>query len=69
MPGTKEIPLDLAFSRWMGSRNNVIMMPLSFYYHPSSKHMQQNYVSLDICKDLAKVEKACLALRKISLRR
>lgn len=39
MPQTNEIPLDLAFCRWMGSRNKVAMMPLTFFYKNQSPHM------------------------------
>lgn len=33
LPGTKNIPLDLAFVRWMGQENGVTMMPNCFFYN------------------------------------
>ena len=55
----KKIPLDLAFSRWMGRENGVTMMPNSFFYDPKSKNISENYVRLAICKNLNDVLKAC----------
>lgn len=65
MPNTKQIPLDLAFCRWMASVNKVTMMPLTFFYHSKSPYINENYARLAICKDLAGVKTACQALRKI----
>ena len=59
MPNTGKIPLDLAFCRWMAIHNKVTMMPNSFFYHPKSPYIQENYVRLAICKDLRSVQKAC----------
>ena len=56
MPKTEKIPLDLAFSRWMGMENGVTMMPNSFFYHKHSPFISENYVRLAICKDLSSVK-------------
>lgn len=59
MPKTNKIPLDLAFSRWMGQVNGVTMMPNSFFYDSKSENMSQNYVRLAICKNIDDVKKVC----------
>ena len=59
MPKSKQIPLDLAFSRWMGHVNGVTMMPNSFFYDKFSENMSENYVRLAICKNLSAVKKVC----------
>lgn len=61
------IPLDLAFSRWMGRENGVTMMPNSFFYQPESVNITENFVRLAICKNLDDVKKACLRLRKLKV--
>uniref|UniRef100_A0A7S3IDN6 Uncharacterized protein n=1 Tax=Strombidium inclinatum TaxID=197538 RepID=A0A7S3IDN6_9SPIT len=61
------IPLDLAFSRWMGKEKGVTMMPNSFFYHKNSPFISESYARLAICKDLNSVKKVCQALRKIRL--
>ena len=67
MPGEQRIPLDLAFARWMGRENGVTMMPNSFFYHPKSHLISENYVRLAICKDLESVRKVCQRLRAIKI--
>lgn len=69
MPGSTTIPLDLAFCRWMAIQNKVSMMPNSFFYHPKSPYISQNYVRLAICKDLQSVKTTCQVLRKIAIRK
>jgi aspartate/methionine/tyrosine aminotransferase len=62
-----KIPLDLAFARWMGKEKGVTMMPNSFFYHPQSPYMNENYVRLAICKDIEHVRKVCQRLRQIRI--
>jgi len=66
MPGgSKKIPLNLAFSRWMGQVNGVTMMPNCFFYHQDSEFVDENYVRLAICKDLEETKKVCAKLRTL----
>lgn len=66
MPDGK-IPLDLAFCRWMAVEKGVCMMPNSFFYHPTSPTICENYVRLAICKDKASTEAAVERLKSVSI--
>ena len=59
MPKNKQIPLDLAFSRWIGHVNGVTMMPISFFYDKLSPNMTENHVRLAICKNINDVKNVC----------
>ena len=61
------VPLDLAFARWMGKENGVTMMPNSFFYAAGSQNLNENYVRLGICKNLAAAKQAVEKLRLIKL--
>lgn len=59
------IPLDLAFTRWMGKENGVVMMPNSFFHLPGSPTMTENYARVAICKPLEAVKTVCQRLRTL----
>lgn len=61
------VPLDLAFSRWMGKENGVTMMPNSFFYTFGSKYLNENYVRVAICKNMASVRQVVEILKKIKV--
>ena len=61
------VPLDLAFARWMGKENGVTMMPNSFFYAAGSQNLNENYVRLGICKNLAAAKLAVEKLKLIKL--
>ena len=67
LPGTKNIPLDLAFVRWMGQENGVTMMPNCFFYNSESPYIAENYVRVAICKDIVSVGKVLERLRDIKI--
>ena len=53
-----EVPLDLAFCRWMAVEKRVIMMPCSLFYHKDSAYRNDNLVRVVICKGLEHSKKA-----------
>lgn len=67
LPGTKNIPLDLAFVRWMGQENGVTMMPNCFFYNSQSPYVAENYVRVAICKDINSVGQVLERLRNIKV--
>ena len=62
-----QIPLDLAFCRWLAVEKGVSMMPNSFFYHAKSPTISDNFVRMAICKDKASTKAAVERLRGVSI--
>ena len=58
-----DIPLDLAFCRWLAIEKGVAMMPNSFFYPNKSATITDKYVRMAICKDRQSTEAALDRLR------
>jgi aspartate/methionine/tyrosine aminotransferase len=58
------IPLDLAVCRWLAMEKKVVAMPNSFFYQPTSKNLQDNFIRLAICKGEQHTRNAVQRIRK-----